>query len=107
MRARKPIELSDTPGPDMLHGVWPWEENLHGLRRLGIQAEFSNDAGAYVCECAYWSALNFRRLYGYPLCVSFFHVPVINEQWNEGLLSDAVLLSLDTAIQTLQGEIEP
>ena len=94
-RASKPQELSLIEGPPELNGHWHWKENLTVLNRLGIPASASDNAGAYVCETSYWSALNFRRLNGYPNYVAFFHVPVLSPVWNEEFISDALILSAE------------
>ena len=95
LQATKPIELSHISGPSLLRGNWPWKENLSALNESGIPAETSQDAGKYVCESIYWSALNFRRINGYPQYVSFLHVPVLSPQWDENKIAGAMVLSLD------------
>src|SRR5882757_5836128 len=65
-RAFKPIELQFIDGPQVIKAVWPWEKAIHSMLSLNIPAITSQDAGKYVCESVFWSALNFRRINGYP-----------------------------------------
>lgn len=79
--ARKPTALSFFEGPDVFAGRWPWKETMASLAASKIRFTVSEDAGQYVCESVYWSALNFRNLHGYPKFVGFVHVPLISEAW--------------------------
>jgi pyroglutamyl-peptidase len=56
-----------------LQGGAPFADLLGALRRSSIPARLSRDAGRYVCNYAYWHALQQAR-HGRPL-VQFVHIP--------------------------------
>jgi len=60
-------------GPPALRGAAPFARLLGVLRRRGVPARLSRDAGNYLCNYAYWRALE-RARGGTPL-VQFIHVP--------------------------------
>jgi pyroglutamyl-peptidase len=93
--AHKPKELAHLDGPSVLVGDWPWTENLLALLESNLPARLSTDAGKYVCESTYWSALNFKLNHGYPSKIAFLHMPVISDEWPVDRLAKATLLSID------------
>jgi pyroglutamyl-peptidase len=97
--AKKPVQLENIQGPSFLTGSWPWEENIRALNSMGIPSTISLDAGSYVCESVYWSALNFRREHGYPANVAFIHVPVLSTKWSADSIADALAISLNCLIE--------
>lgn len=96
--AFKPVELNFVEGPQLMTGVWPWSKAIDAIQSLRIPVSTSQDAGKYVCESAFWSALNFRRINGYPKFVGFIHVPVISNIWNSNLVAKAMQATIETAM---------
>lgn len=96
-KACKPAGLAPVEGPDVLYGVWPFEEALKALKRLNIPSRISENAGNYVCESTYWSALNFKRINGYPAFVGFLHVPVLSGGWTTASIAAAMTVLIDVA----------
>jgi pyroglutamyl-peptidase len=78
LRARRPE--TEPEGPAELRGVWPWAATLAAARAAGSPAPLSNDAGRYVCETVYWTALEARRR-GAPAPTAFLHVPPLSDAW--------------------------
>jgi pyroglutamyl-peptidase len=62
-------------GPASLRGRAPFADLLGALRGISFPTRLSCDAGRYVCNYAYWRALE-RAGSGRPL-VQFVHVPPI------------------------------
>lgn len=62
-------------GEAALRGAAPFADLLGALRRFPIPARLSRDAGRYLCNYAYWRALE-RAHSGRPL-VQFIHIPSI------------------------------
>lgn len=48
-----------------------------GLRQDGIDCAVSDDAGAYICNHSYYSALSRIAEYGLPTLAVFVHIPAI------------------------------
>jgi pyroglutamyl-peptidase len=67
---RAAIERGETRA---LRGNAPFAHLLNAVRRAALPARLSRDAGAYLCNYAYWRALEHVRD-GYPL-VQFVHIP--------------------------------
>lgn len=97
--ARKPGTFAGREGPDALEGDWPWEASLAALAEAGLPAQPWRDAGRYVCETSYWSALDHRRRRGGPARVMFLHVPPLSEDWPRERIAQAmrILLGLSPA----------
>ena len=64
------------PGQRALAGNAPFPRLLNALRRTALPARLSRDAGAYLCNYAYWRALQSVRD-GRPL-VQFVHIPWVS-----------------------------
>lgn len=58
-----------------LRGTAPFADLLGAVRSTGFPARSSRDAGRYLCNYAYWRALE-RARKGHPL-VQFVHIPPI------------------------------
>jgi pyroglutamyl-peptidase len=58
-----------------LHGAAPFQQLLGAVRPSGFPARLSRDAGRYLCNYAYWRALETAR--GTPTLVQFIHIPYI------------------------------
>ena len=78
LRARRPETEPD--GTAVHVGVWPWAASLQAMRATGAPARLSGDAGAYVCETVYWTALDARRS-GRAVPVAFLHLPPLSDAW--------------------------
>jgi len=61
--------------PSSRRGNAPFARLLGALRPFGIPARLSHDAGRYLCNYAYWRALE-RSRHGEPL-VQFVHIPPV------------------------------
>jgi pyroglutamyl-peptidase len=71
--AVRPLMPLDSLGERMLEATLPPAILLHALRREGLPAEISRDAGRYLCNALfYWSLADARE--GGPL-ISFVHMP--------------------------------
>lgn len=79
LRARRPEGVAD--GHAVMSGVWPWARGLAAIRGTGAPARLSVDAGAYVCETVYWTALAARAGMAQPPLVGFLHVPPVSDDW--------------------------
>jgi len=69
----RPDRAAIDPGQRALTGNAPFPRLLNALRRTALPARLSRDAGAYLCNYAYWRALESVRG-GRPL-VQFVHIP--------------------------------
>jgi pyroglutamyl-peptidase len=74
----RPARAVIEPGQCPLTGNAPFPRLLNGLRRTALPARLSRDAGAYLCNYAYWRALRAARG-GRPL-VQFVHIPLVNSK---------------------------
>ncbi|MEM1344169.1 MAG: hypothetical protein AAGI34_06260 [Pseudomonadota bacterium] len=72
--ARRPAQPGFA-GPDLRAGRWAFAR----ARAAMGHARLSRDAGAYVCETAYWTALGAAPL---SVPVVFVHVPPLGGAWN-------------------------
>lgn len=88
--ARRPAHVAE--GPEILHGLWPWAAALEAIRAAGAPVRLSDDAGRYVCDTSYWSAL---RLHPRPRAVAFLHVPPPSPEWPVARIAAAVAACLD------------
>jgi len=61
--------------PGALRGAAPFAQLLGAVRPSGFPARLSRDAGRYLCNYAYWRALETAR--GTPTLVQFVHIPYI------------------------------
>ena len=62
-------------GPTALRGGGPFARLVGALRASSVPARLSRDAGRYLCNYTYWSAL--RRVRGGRPLVQFVHIPAI------------------------------
>ena len=62
-------------GPAAIRGMTPFVRLLEAARRSAVPARLSRDAGRYLCNYAYWRALE-RSQHRRPL-VSFAHIPPV------------------------------
>ena len=96
--ARKPFELKFIEGPSILKAISPWKTIVEQLQSFNIPIDISEDAGQYVCESVFWSALNFKRNNGYPSLVGFMHVPPISPVWSANRIAEIMRLTLESAL---------
>jgi|HubBroStandDraft_4_1064222.scaffolds.fasta_scaffold173574_2 pyroglutamyl-peptidase len=61
--------------PGALRGAAPFAQLLGAVRPSGFPARLSRDAGRYLCNYAYWRAL--ERARETPTLVQFVHIPYI------------------------------
>jgi pyroglutamyl-peptidase len=76
VRGWRPERAGIEPGQRALTGNAPFPRLLNALRRTALPARLSRDAGAYLCNYAYWRALQGAHD-GRPL-VQFVHIPWIS-----------------------------
>lgn len=72
---RPPESRIDGGGPSALCGHAPFSRLLAAMRANKVPVRISRDAGRYLCNYAYWRALQ-RAARGRPL-VQFVHIPVV------------------------------
>jgi pyroglutamyl-peptidase len=72
---RPPRGMITCGGPAALIGNAPFARLLGAVRQTAVPARLSRDAGRYLCNYAYWRALQ-RVADGGPL-VQFVHIPAI------------------------------
>jgi pyroglutamyl-peptidase len=87
--------------PQSRRGNAPFARLLGAVRPLGIPARLSRDAGRYLCNYAYWRALE-RTRHGGPL-VQFVHIPPVrlNPQRRRSARRAVSLPPLVAAAETL------
>jgi pyroglutamyl-peptidase len=79
---RRPERRAIEGGKNALMGSAPFPRLLAALRRTGLPARLSRDAGTYLCNYAYWRALQSVRD-GRPL-VQFVHIPWVSSTPRRG-----------------------
>jgi pyroglutamyl-peptidase len=72
---RPSIGIIDSGGPDARVGRAPFARLLGAIRTSTVPARLSRDAGRYLCNYAYWRALQ-EAPEGQPL-VQFVHIPAL------------------------------
>jgi pyroglutamyl-peptidase len=72
---RPPRRVIAPGGPAALRGAAPFARLLGALRMSAVPSRLSRDAGRYLCNYAYWRALEQARN-GRPL-VQFIHIPPV------------------------------
>jgi pyroglutamyl-peptidase len=70
---RPPRRVIAPGGPAALRGAAPFARLLGAVRMSAVPSRLSRDAGRYLCNYAYWRALEQARN-GRPL-VQFIHIP--------------------------------
>jgi pyroglutamyl-peptidase len=72
----RPARATIAPGePGALRGAGPFRRMLGAVRGTGVPARLSRDAGRYLCNYAYWRALEGAR--ETSTLVQFIHIPQI------------------------------
>lgn len=85
--ARRPAGMD---GPALRRGRWPFARAVAAIR----PARLSSDAGRYVCETAYWTALGCKG----PRRVAFLHVPPLSEVWTPRRIARVIAACLRTGL---------
>ena len=62
-------------GPELLATNLPVARIIARLRRLGIPAHMSRDAGGYLCNAVLYHSLHAVRHTRRPACNGFVHIP--------------------------------
>jgi pyroglutamyl-peptidase len=99
LRARPPGALGAC-GPER-RGLWPWAAALDAIRAEGLPARLSAEAGGYVCETVYWTALGRAGARDGPRRVAFLHLPPPGEVWPAHRLARALGACLDAGLRGL------
>lgn len=89
---RKPAPFADREGQAEMAGDWPWDASLAALAAAGLDALPWRDAGRYVCETSYWSALDHRRRSGGAAKIMFLHVPPLSATWTAARIAEGMRL---------------
>ena len=63
--------------PSHRRGVVPFRRLLAAARSTGVSTRFSGDAGRYICNYAYWRAIEATGKPGGPKLAVFVHVPKV------------------------------
>jgi len=74
---RRPAASVIAPRRDALRNPLPLTRLVHAARTAGVAAARSRNAGAYLCNYAYWRALEAAARPDGPHSVIFIHVPPI------------------------------
>ncbi len=72
-----------TPGgPEFLSATWPAAQIVARLRRRGLPAKLSRDAGGYLCNALLYRSLETARNMGVGMRSGFVHLPasLVNER---------------------------
>lgn len=64
------------PGPEHLESRLDPAALTRAIQDAGIPAEVSDDAGAFLCNAVFWTALHHT-----DLPATFIHVPAVRSQW--------------------------
>lgn len=81
-------------GPPALRGAAPFFALIGALRKASLPVRLSRDAGRYLCNYAYWRALEHARD-GRPL-VQFIHIPPVRfapQRRSRGLIAFPALVT--------------
>jgi pyroglutamyl-peptidase len=80
---RLPTDERISPaGPEFLPATLPAAHIVARLRRRGLPAQVSRDAGGYLCNALLYRSLEISRLHGAPGRSGFIHLPasLVNER---------------------------
>ncbi|WP_146604332.1 pyroglutamyl-peptidase I [Rhodoplanes roseus] len=76
--ARAPAMRIEAGAPFFVRGRYPVARLRAGLRQAGIDPALSRNAGGYLCNYAYWRALESASRPSGPTLVVFVHVPPLH-----------------------------
>lgn len=62
-------------GPEFLPATLPAAHTVDRLRRRGLPAQISRDAGGYLCNALLYRSLETARAFGAPVRAGFVHLP--------------------------------
>ena len=85
--------------PETLHSNMPFDELKDKLTQYHIPCELSIDAGDYVCNHAYFTALHEAKYLDLKTMIGFIHLPELNN----GILSKHdILRGVSLIIETIE-----
>ena len=117
--ALPPDDKCDAHGAEHLPVSLPVRHIAQRLRRIGIPAFLSRDAGAYLCNYLSWRAIEATQRPGGPALASFIHVPLVarNRTAREGAsgitleqlidAGEAMLMETVKLVRQKEREVEP
>ncbi len=75
-------ERVSSDGPEYLPATLPAAHIVSRLRRRGLPARISRDAGGYLCNALLYRSLEIAQVYGAPGRTGFVHLPanLVNER---------------------------
>lgn len=103
-------QLVDQPvvagGPAAYFTTLPVPKLLAAAQRVGVPAEQSLSAGAYLCNMLFYTALHMAAEYNLPTRCGFVHVPLLPEQPNSRAIRpvmklDAMALGVGAMLNVL------
>jgi pyroglutamyl-peptidase len=108
--SRHPDAAGFTPGPCAIDAASrrslkvraPAAALLRALKRTGLPARLSRNAGDYLCNYALWQATRATAESGGPKLSAFIHVPPLSLRITPELLLEAVEAVLKATIATLR-----
>lgn len=89
-------EYVDSQGPAAYFATVPVAEIVTAIQALGLPAQVSNSAGAFVCNDLMYTLLH--RFHGTQIRVGFIHIPNIPGQGQAGLPLEDSVQALTAAI---------
>ncbi|MDO4918768.1 pyroglutamyl-peptidase I [Kocuria sp.] len=113
VRSRGPL----TRGPDRLESRIDPAALTRAVRDAGVPAEISSDAGAFLCNAVFWTALH-----GTDLTAAFIHVPAVRSRGLAGIGAETdpdgapaqsalsfgdLVRGLAAVVRTVAGEARP
>ena len=85
----RPVNLPVVPdGPAAYFSTLPVRDMVTSIKELGLPAQLSYSAGAFVCNDLLYTLLH--RYAGTPVLVGFIHVPYLPHQAKDGVPSMAL-----------------
>ncbi len=93
-------------GPEAYSSTLPLEEIQRTLKKHGIPVSFSNDAGTYVCNHVFYSALHEVQQLSLNTMCGFIHVPSIDEKrsWfrqSSGLPLEMMVSAIESCLEVI------
>ncbi len=89
--------LSPT-GPGERASTWPAGSVVAALRRVGIRAAVSRDAGGYLCNAVLYRALGHPTVRARGLPVTFVHLPIPGHGAREGTTPERLALAVGAVV---------
>lgn len=67
-------------GENSLMATYPYEAVLNALTKANIKADYSFDAGRFICNLVLYTALNHAKSNSIPMSSGFIHLPYLPGQ---------------------------